>query len=1269
MFEKIKYMLTIVLCGALAFAVTACSNLNSDLGEKPNTVAQYGSLTVNGAGRAIYTAGITSAVITISSSDIASGSEPTTTATVTGGSATGITIDNIPVGSNRVVTVQAYGEGVKQNGITIRAVTDIAAGNNTVSVTWETTKLGNVYYALDEAGVDIASLSTANETAIANAIPANTHAALINAAGIASAYKAGNLADASTYILNTATLTFKTYEADGFTAQVGDPCSATVTSCTAGEDVSVTGIAPGTWPLYIIASDGTIVTQQSLTFTSGATNAVGVLPYDGIFMVTATSNGGYDHIHYWSCADAKTYPNTTWPGVSMTTIGGYYTYGFKSVSGVSLLVTKTGGSKLYGSDTVLTAKGVYMVTSSGVTSVGSGTTIVSKPSITISPTTSVSVADNITISVNAGNGTISAATFSATCGSTTKTYTQNDLVSNIITIPVSELTTATGATIAVNASATNEIGTTTASSSLTTIADDSLTIYVSASSAPTIWVWEANSGKACSTLMGYTWNTQPSMSEATGLNYNSGWYMFKIPGTYLTAGKVNGIDFKLNKSDPEYDSGKTATFWYDAAGSVGTAGTYYNSDPTTVPDPVAPTVTIKPVTGTAISLKGNVMVTLTDGYSTISAATVTVTNTTQNTTKTYSYSNFTANKLSIPVSAFSTTAADSVTVSASVTNSVSTKTASVTYTTVNTALDKFTWDNALVYFVLTDRFCNGDTTNDHSYNRVNNSTNSSVPDVATFHGGDIKGLTNKLDYLNTLGVNAIWITAPYEQIHGWVSGKDNKFPHYSFHGYYTLDWTEMDKNMGTVEEFRTFVDAAHAKGIRVIMDIVMNHTGYNTVEDMITYSFGSFSGGTPAHGWIASTDGTWQANTNGTWSVLWGDGSNDGQGWQNWWCSWVRAFSGKYGYQTPGSSDETMSLAGLPDVYTEGTSAVNIPTFLAKKWSDEGTSNDSYRVPAAASYRTNVSGYAPHDYIEHWLASWVREFGVDGFRVDTAKHVERVRWGELKDLCQTALEEWRADTTRSATSTAKSWDEGFWMTGECFGWNSLAGEGEYYTTGKFDSMINFSFNSSSGNNSGSVPTTSTWSTYASAFGSSSKDSDGNGNHNSVLSYLSSHDTGLTRQSDQLAVGTMFELLPGGVQIFYGDESSRPSAYTTYGDTDMQTRGDMNFGSNTSCVTHWGKVGTFRKFNPAVGAGAQTVSGSTYVRTYSGTAGDSTVAINITSTTLTGLPWSDGTTIYNWYDGKTTTVTGGSATFSSSSASSDAPVLASNENPADFNVTF
>lgn len=114
--------------------------------------------------------------------------------------------------------------------------------------------------------------------------------------------------------------------------------------------------------------------------------------------------------------------------------------------------------------------------------------------------------------------------------------------------------------------------------------------------------------------------------------------------------------------------------------------------------------------------------------------------------------------------------------------------------------DDFSWDNASVYFLLTDRFKNGKTSNDHAYKR--NLDQSGKPaygrsNAGAFHGGDFVGITEKINdgYFTDLGINALWITAPYEQTHGYVmagSGKTNSFPHYSYHGYYAADFSQVD---------------------------------------------------------------------------------------------------------------------------------------------------------------------------------------------------------------------------------------------------------------------------------------------------------------------------------------------------------------------------------------------------------------------------------------------------------------------------------------------
>jgi alpha-amylase len=153
-----------------------------------------------------------------------------------------------------------------------------------------------------------------------------------------------------------------------------------------------------------------------------------------------------------------------------------------------------------------------------------------------------------------------------------------------------------------------------------------------------------------------------------------------------------------------------------------------------------------------------------------------------------------------------------------------------------TAPAPFSWQNATVYFVLTDRFVNGDPSNDNSYGRHKDG----MQEIGTFHGGDLKGLTSKLDYLQQLGVNALWISSPLEQIHGWVGGgTKGDFPHYAYHGYYTQDWTRLDANMGSEADLHTLVDEAHKRGIRILFDVVMNHTGYATLADMQEYQFGA----------------------------------------------------------------------------------------------------------------------------------------------------------------------------------------------------------------------------------------------------------------------------------------------------------------------------------------------------------------------------------------------------------------------------------------------
>ena len=562
-------------------------------------------------------------------------------------------------------------------------------------------------------------------------------------------------------------------------------------------------------------------------------------------------------------------------------------------------------------------------------------------------------------------------------------------------------------------------------------------------------------------------------------------------------------------------------------------------------------------------------------------------------------------------------------------------------TTGTVGADTFSWDNASVYFLLTDRFRNGDVSNDHSYNRGLDK-NGNVVNVSdtrgTFHGGDFAGITQTIEegYFNDLGINALWISAPYEQIHGYIVGGDGSpsFAHYSYHGYYVLDYTNTDANFGTMDEFRTLVDTAHEHGIRVVIDIVLNHAGYNSLFDMNEYGFGVVKNGWEDYYYSMN-------NINNADYHSYIDYEADSTAWAKWWGpGWVRA--GLPGYTEGGGDNYTMSLAGLPDFKTESNATVGIPEFLANKWRQEGRYDTE-----VAELRNYLSshGYAMTvtNCISYWLSTWVRDYGVDGFRCDTAKHVELASWKTLKSMCTDALKEWKLNNPDKKLD-----DLEFWMTGEC--WDHNVSYDEYYTLGNFDSMINFDTTGAGVLSIGTVA--GKYEAYAAAI--NTKD-DFN-----VLSYISSHDSTLAR-GDQIYIGSAFLLLPGAIQVYYGDETNRELVsgidFDGNGGAGHSLRSDMNWDSMDEAVlAHWQKVGTFRNNHIAVGAGKHTTvsstSGVAFIRTYEkgnikdrvaaciGASANTAVTIDVSGV------WSDGESVVNYYDSSSAVVTNGKVTFNS-----------------------
>lgn len=557
--------------------------------------------------------------------------------------------------------------------------------------------------------------------------------------------------------------------------------------------------------------------------------------------------------------------------------------------------------------------------------------------------------------------------------------------------------------------------------------------------------------------------------------------------------------------------------------------------------------------------------------------------------------------------------------------------------------DSFSWDNATVYFLLTDRFKNGNTANDHSYNRgldQNGNVVTGIDTRATFHGGDFAGITQTIEdgYFDDLGVNALWISAPYEQLHGYVVGDNSSpsFAHYSYHGYYVLDYTQTDANFGTAEEFETLVDTAHKHGIRVVMDIVLNHAGYNSVYDMDEYGFG-----TVKSGWESSYFSHNNISNSTYHSFI--DYDTSAADWAKWWgTDWIRC--GVAGYTEGGGSDTTRTLEGLPDFMTESAKTVGIPPLLQTKWAKEGRLDKE--TNALKSYLAkNGKTQTVTNTISYWLSSWVREYGVDGFRCDTAKHVEYASWKTLKDSCVDALKEWR---TNNPTKPGANWTDDFWMTGEHWDHNVGYGYDGYFTQGGFDSMINFETQGGGLLANGRVQ--GTYNNYAKSINTNDKFN--------ALSYLSSHDSTLTR-GNLTQIGSAFLLLPGGVQIYYGDETNRPfvagMGNDGNGGAGHSLRSDMNWTAmDQNVLAHWQKVGKFRNNHISVGAGSNTdltsSSGYAFAREYDKNGKSDKVAgviyagANSSVTIDVSKLWADGQNLVNAYDQSSAVVQGGKVTF-------------------------
>ena len=439
----------------------------------------------------------------------------------------------------------------------------------------------------------------------------------------------------------------------------------------------------------------------------------------------------------------------------------------------------------------------------------------------------------------------------------------------------------------------------------------------------------------------------------------------------------------------------------------------------------------------------------------------------------------------------------------------------------------FVWEAANVYFLLTDRFNNGNPENDVNFDR----TNPTGP-LRGFMGGDLQGITKKIEagYFKDLGINAIWFTPVVEQIHGDTDESTGST--YGYHGYWAKDWTVLDPNFGSKKDLEQLVKTAHANGIRILMDVVLNHTGPVTPKDPV------------------------------------------------WPSEWVRT-GPTCDFETYETTTACTLVDNLPDINTESDEAVKLPDALLAKWKEEGRLSNELDELQLFFERT---GYprAPRFYIIKWLTDYINDLGIDGFRVDTVKHVNENAWAELYKEAAYAFEAWKKKNPDKVLD-----DQPFYMVGEVYNYGISSGrsydfgdrEVDYYDHG-FKSLINFELKQDAHKD------------YETIFKKYSRLLHTKLKGKSVLNYLSSHDDNSPFDKERkqpYRAGTVLLLTPGASQVYYGDETARSLIIDgTVGDATL--RSFMNWEELDSLPDtkkiheHWQKLGKFRRDHPAIGAG-------------------------------------------------------------------------------------
>ncbi|GAA1808969.1 pullulanase-type alpha-1,6-glucosidase [Agromyces neolithicus] len=468
------------------------------------------------------------------------------------------------------------------------------------------------------------------------------------------------------------------------------------------------------------------------------------------------------------------------------------------------------------------------------------------------------------------------------------------------------------------------------------------------------------------------------------------------------------------------------------------------------------------------------------------------------------------------------------------------------------------------YFVMTDRFANGDTANDEGGLTGDRLTTGFDPtDKGFYNGGDLAGLRQQLDYIDGLGTTAIWLTPSFKNRPVQGEGANASA---GYHGYWITDFTQIDPHLGTNAELEALIAEAHAKGIKVYFDIITNHTA-----DVIDYEEQAYDYIDQATSPYLDADGAAfdpadfaDADTGADFPAL----------------------------DAATSFPYTPVLTG-DDATAKVPAWLNDPTLYHNRgdstWEGESVTFGDFvgLDDLMTEHPTVVNGFV--DVYQQWI-----DLGIDGFRIDTAKHVNFEFW-----------EQWSTQVLDYAHAAGKP---DFFMFGEVYDADPVK-LSPYVRNTDMNSVLDFTFQSqavsfAAGNSAKNLQSLFAGDDYYTTPDSSATALPtflGNHDMGRVGYFLSSTDAPLQR--DELAHELLF-LTRGQPVVYYGDEqgfagsggdkdarqtlfASDVADYQNQQLVTGETAGSVDrFGTDAPLYAHISDLAALRAAHPALATGAQ-----------------------------------------------------------------------------------